>query len=247
MFLWETERKHFELEWARGMKIYIVLFFLIRVNADIFNKFIRQMRDDRSYLLHCQSHQARGPKVTSSCSQSPSDVFKHCRWCEINQITGCLHDADWKIPPRWHRRRCGQWHTVPTMSHCTETRESTATIWLEPHRRSFEAAPLSGCLCDFGGCRPLVEQRASIKSRKDQHQCCHSRGGEARTQYYTSNNGPLTGDGCTIKRVELEPWGQLSLYLSPTLTAGTFWNFCLTFHTKPDDKVAPVLCHKATL
>lgn len=49
------------------------------------------------------------------------------------------------------------------------------------------------------------------------------------------------------KRVELEPPGQVSLYLSPTLTAGPFCNICLRFHTELDDKVAPVLCHKYTL
>lgn len=49
------------------------------------------------------------------------------------------------------------------------------------------------------------------------------------------------------KRVELEPPGQVSLYLSPTLTAGPFCNICLRFHTKRDDKVAPVLCHKYTI
>lgn len=49
------------------------------------------------------------------------------------------------------------------------------------------------------------------------------------------------------ERVELEPPGQVSLYLSPTLTAGPFCNICLRFHTKLDDKVAPILCHKYTL
>lgn len=164
------------------MKICIVLFFLIGVNKNIFGTFISRMWDNGSHLLRRQSHQAREAKVTSSCSWSPSHMLKRCRWREINLITAYLHDADWEMLPRRRKRRCVWWHTATTTSHGAETRESAAPIWLEAHRRSFEAAPSSsGRLCDFGGFRPLVEQWASVKSRKDQQQCCPSRGGEART------------------------------------------------------------------
>lgn len=141
--------------------------------------------------------------------------------------------------------RCGQWHN----SHCVILRRKTEIpIWSETHWLSFKVPPILRCpgeQCTVGGFRPLVEQWVSVKSRKDWHQCCHSRGGLfqqwSRDRWWMYNKASHAA-----KRVELEPPGQVSLYLSPTLTAGPFCNICLRFRTKLNDKVAPVLCHKYT-